>query len=172
MKNLFLSIAILMSVNVYSQSFGGKYGVILTKINNDLYTGPQQSWIFGGFYNHKLTDKISIQPELLLSDRGGYYREASRSVSQKYVDFPLQAKFSLPKNDIKPYFMAGVSPSILLSNKESKDGSVYASPVNAAGILTIGMDCKMTEKVEAVFELRGWAGLDYQSVSFNFGFKF
>jgi hypothetical protein len=172
MKKLSFAIAILISTTCYSQKWGAKYGVILTKINNELYSGPQQSWILGGFYNHKLSDNISIQPELLLSDRGGYYQEASRSVSQKYVDFPIQAKFSLPKRDLKPYLMAGVSPSILLSNKESNDGFVYASKVNAAGIVSIGMDCKVTEKVDMILELRGWAGLDYQSLSFNFGFKF
>lgn len=172
MKTFFISIAILISTTCYSQKWGAKYGVILTKINSDLYTGPQQSWIFGGFYNHKLSDNVSLQPEVMFSERGGYYQEQNRSVSQKYLDIPLQAKFMFPKKDIKPYLMAGISPSILLSNKESNGGYVRTSPINASGIVSIGMQCKATEKLNVIFEARGWAGLDYSSFSFHFGFQF
>lgn len=167
-----IAILILLSTAAMSQKWGSKYGVILTKINNQYYSGPQQSWIIGGYYNHKISESVSIQPELMFSERGGYFQEQNRSVSQKYLDIPLQAKFMFPKKDIKPYLMAGISPSILLSNKESNGGSVYASPINAAGIVTLGMQCKATEKLNVIFEARGWAGLDYSSFSFHFGFQF
>jgi hypothetical protein len=172
MKNIILSIAILISFNAYSQKIGVKYGFMLTKINHALYTGPQQSYNIGVLYNHKLSEVVSIQPEIIFSDKGGYYREANRSVSQKYVDFPLQAKFTMPKGSVRPYLMTGISPSLLVSNKESNDGFVFASKVNAAGIVSIGIDCKASEKMDVIFEARGWAGLDYQSFSFNFGIKF
>ncbi|MBN2744758.1 MAG: PorT family protein [Marinilabiliaceae bacterium] len=69
--------AVMMTTGAFAQvSFGVKAGLNLSKLTSE-YEGESEtsdnriSAAFGGFMNYQLSDKFSIQPELLISMEGG-----------------------------------------------------------------------------------------------------
>lgn len=69
--------AAMMTTGAFAQvSFGVKAGLNLSKLTSE-YEGESEtsdnriSAAFGGFMNYQLSDKFSIQPELLISMEGG-----------------------------------------------------------------------------------------------------
>ena len=71
----------------------------------------------GIFFDHALTEIISIQPEILFMLNGTKSETLENTgINLSYIDIPLLAKFSLPTDaDFVPYFFAGPSIGILMS---------------------------------------------------------
>jgi len=107
MKKLLLSAVAVMAFGVAAQaqemSFGAKAGLNLANMTGDAETaGSRTGFHVGAVAEFKLSDKFSIQPELLYSMQGAKNEFLGEEYDLKldYINLPIMAKF---------YVMEGLS---------------------------------------------------------------
>lgn len=114
----------LLAVNVSKAQeirFGAKAGLNLATLTGDAMTGfdTRTSFHIGGLVEIPLSEKFSVQPELLYSEKGSEF--FSTELSLGYLDIPVLAKYHIIKG-----LSAELGPvaSILLKAEETKRGEV------------------------------------------------
>lgn len=129
-------------------------------------TGP--TW--GIFANFEL-GPVTIQPEVLLSQRGVKYSDyegadavVTGHMKLDYIEIPILVKYSFMSGPVKPFVFAGPSFSFLrkarngyevdvTDNTENPDYSYYYDysdyfkKTEIAGIFGIGVDCQLSKVV-------------------------
>ena len=123
MKRLLLALALVTllcgSASAEGMTWGAKGGINLADLEGDGISGNEMKLVAGGgiFFDHALTEIISIQPEILFMLNGTKSETLENTgINLSYIDIPLLAKFSLPTDaDFVPYFFAGPSIGILMS---------------------------------------------------------
>ena len=111
-----LSVFTLTATNAQEIKFGAKAGVNFATFTGDALTGfdTRVSFHIGGLAEIPLSEKFSIQPELLYSEKGSDF---FTSIDLSYLDIPLMAKYQIIKGLSAEL---GPVPSILLKAKETK----------------------------------------------------
>ena len=125
-KTIFLALAIIgITTTGYSQKikFGAKAGMNMASWAGDLEDGTNMrvSMHFGGLVEFKLTDKFSIQPEVLYSGQGvtmkgqySYNQSYKSSFRFDYLNIPVMAKYYIVEGfNVE----AGPQVGVLLSSK-------------------------------------------------------
>lgn len=104
---IILIIAVIPATQSYAQfgiALGPKAGVGVTTFRGlDEYNIDERTgWVGGLFLNIQFTPVFTLQPELLLSEKGAEYSDNNYSVSAEisYFEVPVLAKFRIPINDI------------------------------------------------------------------------
>lgn len=99
MKKVILSLGLLAGIStaVHAQgiTYGVKAGASLTSLTGDNITGIKSKigFLGGGFVNFGLSDLISIQPEVLYSQKGcGYDANSNYKTKFNYIDVPVLVK--------------------------------------------------------------------------------
>ncbi|MFC4095949.1 porin family protein [Euzebyella saccharophila] len=105
MKNLlFVCFLILGSIHLSAQDFGFgvKAGVNISNLGGDYYVGlgslgSRVAFHLGGVAEVPITDKISVQPELLYSSQGSNWDYGSNGENLKldYVNLPILGKYHI-----------------------------------------------------------------------------
>lgn len=83
-----------LSVNAQDIQFGAKAGLNLATLGGDAEVDSRTSFHVGGFAELMISDKFSVQPELLYSAQGGVSEENDDIVTQlDYINLPVLGKF-------------------------------------------------------------------------------
>lgn len=172
-KNVLTSLLALVFGFTYSQNtqFGIKGGMnVATQTSTeselvDLKTSSLIGFHIGGFVEFKLSDKFSVQPELLYSAQGGKYSVVLRQTNDpdlntnaevvtnlSYINIPVMFKYYVIE---KLSLEAGPQIGILISSKEkiTQPGSSYSSnndnfePIDFG--LNLGAGYDITENISA-----------------------
>lgn len=162
MKKTFLIAATLFAISFSAQAqlakLGIKGGLNYANINGpEIQTDAITSYHVGLVAELKLTDKFSVQPELLYSTQGATYKNVVTEFKNElgYLAVPVLAKIYL-NNTIS--LEAGPQASFLLSERNDfnvKDSNTFDFSVNA------GLGVKLTEN----FFLQGRYNLGLTDVS-------
>lgn len=110
MRRLLLAVVLFLYAysNAQSTRFGVKAGANISWLNGDAdLPKPVPGFHAGGFVEIKISDKFSIQPEILFSTQGGkvqvfenygysYYSE-KQTISLGYLNIPILAKYYITK---------------------------------------------------------------------------
>lgn len=95
-KSLFITLITLASFSVNAQDihFGVKAGLNLASLGGDAEVDSRTSFHIGGLAEIKVSEKFSVQPELLYSAQGAVAEGNSDIVTQlDYINLPVFAKF-------------------------------------------------------------------------------
>lgn len=162
MKKTFIIAGALLAMSFSAQAqlakFGIKGGLNYANINgSDIQTDAITSYHVGLVAELKLTDRFSVQPELLYSTQGATYKNAITEFKNElgYLAIPVLAKVYLNKTIS---LEVGPQASFLLSEKNDldlKDSNTFDFSVNA------GLGVKITEN----FFLQGRYNLGLTDVS-------
>jgi hypothetical protein len=129
--------------------------LILGSSDFQLTSEPRIGLSSGILVDFKLAKFLSLQPEISYSQKGAKFSGsgtitidgtdhslyADITMQLDYLDFVLNAKISLTKNKIKPYFITGLGLGYLVSSrgkeKDKIDGELYteSSKLNMFGKL-------------------------------------
>jgi len=171
-KILFAAVGLLAAIS-YAQdiTYGAKAGVNISNFSgNDIEdTKPVFGALFGGFAEISISDKFSIQPELLFSMQGarseysesepGYSFSEENRTKLNYLNIPVLAKYFINE---KIALLAGPQVGILLSAKEKFEGTEtfmgqtisYAETIDAKDFyrsivlgFNIGVTYSFTDKI-------------------------
>ncbi|WP_166921875.1 porin family protein [Flavobacterium poyangense] len=103
MKKMMLTAVAVMAFafsNAQEVKFGVKGGINLHTLTGDVENeSPKVGFQVGGFAEIKISDKFSVQPEILFSTQGAKFEESNSLVSTKdntclsYLNVPVMAKF-------------------------------------------------------------------------------
>src|SRR5690606_9363365 len=100
MKKLLLSTAIaifaIANVNAQSLNFGAKAGLNLANVGGDIDENEGiVGFHIGGVAEISISEKFSIQPELLFSAQGTKFEEGDGKLTMKlnYINIPVMAKY-------------------------------------------------------------------------------
>ncbi len=150
---------------------GFKIGVNLASVGGDLQnTSTKFGLVFGGYFAHTFSEKVAIQPEILISMKG-YEQGTNFSLSINYLEVPVLTRILLPiQSNIEPSFVIGPSFGLRLTSK----GNLNGQTGNFDGIKTtdVGLSLGFSGKIgnfPAVFDIRYTLGLQSIADS-NFGF--
>ena len=132
MKKIILSLALLAGfASVANAQTGVKYG-IKGGFNGATFSGTDSKgseykagFAAGGFLNFGISDQISIQPELLYSQKGasadgqtfGSYNDATAKVTLGYIDVPILARVNTGDDGKGLFFELGPQGSFLLHQR-------------------------------------------------------
>lgn len=105
----------LLGIFANAQQFGAKAGMNISSLSEDGFKSKVGAFV-GVFMNHSLSDKFSIQPELLYSMKGAKYEEqgVSGSWNVDYISVPVMLQYNVTP---ALYLEAGPEVSLLLSAK-------------------------------------------------------
>ncbi|ALO16413.1 hypothetical protein L21SP5_02790 [Salinivirga cyanobacteriivorans] len=115
MKKLSVLFAIVLAFTMASQaqvSFGVKGGLNLANIygSDAEDNGMKIGYQIGGVANLELTDAFSVQPSLLLSNKGATDTETDMVMSLNYLEIPINAVYSFGEIQVfaGPYVGVGL----------------------------------------------------------------
>lgn len=200
MKKVILAAIAVMTfglANAQDINFGVKGGINLSTFTGDVEDASSKiGFQVGGFAEVKLTDKFSIQPEVLYSLQGAKFKESGEYYSFKenvhasYLNIPVLAKYYvIDKLSVE----AGPQVGFLLSAKNKwegvEDGEKYSGTVNVKDefksvdfSLNIGAGYDFTENISAGvrynFGISNISDSDYDVknhnnvISLSVGYKF
>ncbi len=161
MKNLFLitllSICTFHASKAQNLRFGAKAGLNLSTFTGDALTGldTREGFHIGALVEIPLSEKFSVQPELLYSQKGSEF--FSRELSLNYLDIPVMAKYHIIKG-----LSAELGPvaSILLGAEET-DREVVVDVSDFTKKFDIGIGAGATYRLDlgVFFSLRFTKGL-------------
>ena len=183
MKKVLLTVAAVMAfglMNAQEVKYGAKAGLNLSNLAGDVENADMKvGFQIGGFAEIKVSDKFSVQPELLFSTQGAkseesysdMYGSITIDLTQKlnYLNVPVMAKYYVDK---KFYLEAGPQIGFLLSAEQKAVAkgiyygeSVYEtetvdnkSSLNSTDFgINIGLGFNFTDKIGA--NLRYTSGL-------------
>ncbi|MEQ9375522.1 MAG: porin family protein [Imperialibacter sp.] len=110
--------------------FGVRAGAAINRLTyfvdskNNLYYDhrfdSKIGFLIGPFLNMVLTDKLSVQTEIILATKASYLSDVlfvysgqpwydETNVAVSYIELPISFKYTLPTQNIKPYILAGGS---------------------------------------------------------------
>ena len=103
---LALSVFALLATGAFAQiSYGVKAGLNISKLTGDADTDSRMAPYFGGFMNYEMSDKFSLQPELVVSMEGGKDEESETYEGKTYsydatykltfLNIPILAKYKV-----------------------------------------------------------------------------
>lgn len=120
MKRTWFASALVMGALVFAQasaaqSIGFRVGVSSSNVSTDqvdlVDTDSRTGFVAGGFLNVGLGDVLSIQPEILYSQKGFGVSEAGASATAEldYIEFPLllKASFGSDGQKVRPALFVG-----------------------------------------------------------------
>ena len=116
----FLLSFVITTASAYSQSviYGVKAGLNMTTFTgNDVESAKlQPSFHVGGFINFLITEKITVQPEVLYSGKGAKFDQGNYRLG--YINVPVMAQYNDPSG-----FFAEAGPQVgLLLTAKRKTG--------------------------------------------------
>jgi opacity protein-like surface antigen len=153
MKKIFMMAIAILSFNLNAQqdsSFGAKAGLNLSKITLSASGTSDASdnlvaFHLGLFYETKIADKFTFQPELLYSAQGG--EENNSGFKLNYIQIPLMFKY-YPSSKFS--LEAGPQIGFLVSSSVFQDSASFDADELFTGIdfgLGIGLNYSFTDKV-------------------------
>lgn len=182
MKKLIIIITLIAApiISFAQSSFGIKVGYVNSYISNPAFYSSidylhRNGLMIGGLFNYGLNKSLSLQAEVLYTQKG-YINNASIqtdpagnpigsgkvSFNYNYLEVPLLIKAQFG-NNVKPYIMSGVSPSLKVVEKnvdEFKKESVNdINKFDLAFIINGGIDFKVSEKTFLFIESRATLGM-------------
>jgi len=110
-----------------SRRFGLKSGLNFANVSSRKDVdkdniGTNIGFAFGGYLIYILNKTVSIQPEIMFSQKGYVYREDTYYDSN-YLEIPILTKISIPiKSSLNPKFLIGPTFSIKLSSSYEISG--------------------------------------------------
>jgi long-subunit fatty acid transport protein len=165
MKKVFLSMITILSLgfaNAQEVKFGLKGGLNVANLSFSGNGAPSTSSLvgfhIGGFTEIKVSDKFSVQPELLYSTQGAKFKMSQDGVTLNsfklgYINLPVMAKYYVAKNFS---LEAGPQLGFLTSAKANASGSGTTVDVDVKKIfetidfgLNFGAAYDLTEKFSA-----------------------
>lgn len=174
MKKVILAAIAVMAfgfANAQDVKFGLKGGINLSRFSGDIEDASSKiGFQVGGFAEFKLTDKFSIQPELLYSTQGAKFEESEvnyfykEKINTNYLNVPVMAKYYVAS---KFSVEAGPQIGFLLSAKDKWEEMYY-------GEKNSGTDDAKDDIKSVSFGLNVGAGYDFTEnvsvgVRYNFG---
>jgi len=172
-KIVLVAIAVLTFgwANAQDVKFGLKGGIHLSSFSGDIEDASSKvGFQVGGFAEFKLTDKFSIQPELLYSTQGAKFEESEvnyyfkETINTSYLNVPVMAKYYVAN---KFSVEAGPQIGFLLSAKDKWEEMYYGEKIS-------GNDDAKDDIKSVSFGLNVGAGYDFTEnvsvgVRYNFG---
>ena len=167
-----LSVCIVISMAIcfdssaqFSIAMGPKVGATVTTFrgSDTEDVDKMASWLGGIFLNAQIAPSISLQPELLLTRRGGNFthNNARLDLSINYVEIPVLAKLRLPIADV--FF-----PHILLG-----PGFSFKTNVNYSGIdIVTGTSVTTHDSNIRKSDISAFVGAGVDAQTKNSGFFF
>jgi hypothetical protein len=147
MKKVILTTLMFCSILVSSQDFkfGVKGGLNIARLNTTLQTIPGGSTSttnvigmnVGVFGDYKISDKFSLQPELLYSMQGGKAtlnvagQSLTQTLSLNYLNIPVMVKYFFTE---KINIQTGPQIGLLLSATDKIDSSITGTPSSSANV--------------------------------------
>ena len=161
MKKLLVVVCVLMASYGYSQDvkFGAKGGLNIADFVGDDTGGNDAvtKLYFGGYINSPITDRLSFQPELLISFQGTEikddYSGETAKINTSYLNIPLLVKMDLGSNDFVSLY-AGPQFGILLNAEAEEDDETYdiEDEMNSIQLgINIGISLNVTKEVAIDF---------------------
>ena len=148
--------------NAQEVKFGVKGGLNISNFSGDVEGNKSRiGYLVGGFAEIKISEKFSIQPELLYSAQGVNFKESGSGFTNEekqingYLNIPVMAKgYVAPKVSIE----VGPQIGFLLNSKskveETVDGDVYSVEADTKKFfestdfgLNFGLGYDLTEKL-------------------------
>ena len=134
MKKVLLTVAAVMAfglMNAQEVKYGAKAGLNMSNLAGDVENADMKvGFQIGGFAEIKISDKFSVQPELLFSTQGAKSETASadefgtynekETLRLNYLNIPIMAKFYASE---KFYVEAGPQIGFLLSAESEYEAS-------------------------------------------------
>ncbi len=147
---LVLSLLFIGNTTINAQSdtttiFGIKGGVNLSKINNGK---NKLGMAIGAYAEFKISDKFSIQPELLYSKQGAKF--GSNKLKLNYINVPVLAKFSLIN---KISIEAGPQVGYLLSKSEGTLAKSNYKKLDLSAVIGLNYQISKTIGIGARYNL-------------------
>ena len=144
MKKVLLTAAAVMAfglMNAQEVKYGAKAGLNLSNLGGDAEnTDMKIGFQVGGFAEIKVSDKFSVQPELLFSTQGaktkesgsesGYSYSYESTEKANYLNIPVMAKYYASE---KFYIEAGPQFGFLMSAKSDTDYTTTFAGVTESG---------------------------------------
>lgn len=114
-----LAVLSISSVNAQEIRIGAKAGVNLATFTGDSFTGfdTRVGFHIGGLVEIPLSEKFSVQPELLYSQKGSEFFNSETHLS--YIDIPIMAKYHIIRG---LSVELGPVPSFLVKAEQTKSG--------------------------------------------------
>lgn len=117
-----LALGATMVSNAQDMSFGVKVGGALSSVIGDEVSEAQSKiGVYGGaFVNFEMTDKISLQPELLFSMQGFEVEDIDGSTNLSYLNVPVSAQYRITD---EIYGEFGPQLGVLLTAENDYEGT-------------------------------------------------
>ena len=122
---LFIVCALSLAVANAQVKYGAKAGLNFTNVSGDVNDNKIKIALhFGGFANFAITDKFSVQPELLYSAQGAKFEDAGDNDNLRlhYLNIPILGQYNDPSGF---YGETGPQFGFMLSAKVKSDGNTY-----------------------------------------------
>ncbi|WP_318640974.1 porin family protein [Flavobacterium ardleyense] len=169
MKKIILSVAAMLTfgfVNAQEVEFGVKAGVNIASITGDVEdVSAKIGFHIGGFAEIKISEKFSVQPELLFStqgakseytyNEGGFTEKSTDKLNLNYINIPVMAKLYVAEG-----FSLEAGPQIgfLMSSKTKSDYTITGG----------GMDINESVEVDS----KEFTNTVDFGLNFGLGYKF
>ncbi len=133
-------------VNAQEVKLGVKVGVNISTLNgNEDNLDAQDGWVLGATAEVALTEKFSLQPELLYSQQGAQDRE-SFLYDLKYITMPIMAKYYLAEGFS---LEAGPQLSILVKDEilsKTSDATLNPNSENLDIAVNLGLGYQLNKR--------------------------
>ncbi|MGZ2370731.1 porin family protein [Ancylomarina sp. YFZ004] len=161
MKKTLVVICVLIASCSFAQDIklGAKGGLNIADFVGDDTGGNDAvtKLYFGGYINSPITERLSFQPELLISFQGTEikddYSGESAKINTSYLNIPLLVKMDLGSNDFVSLY-AGPQLGILLDAEVEIDGDSddIEDEMNSIQLgINLGISLNVTEEVAIDF---------------------
>lgn len=134
MKKIILTILAVFTLITVNAQFGAKAGINLAKFSGDIdATSSIIGFQVGVFYEYKVSDQFSLQPEIYYSTQGSEDDDADDldldfDYKVNYLNIPIMAKYYLSA-DGGFNFQAGPQFGLLLSGTSNQTGSTSETDI-------------------------------------------
>jgi len=143
---LFAACAFLAPASLAQVDFGVRAGLNVSTFTGDAEDSEAKlGFIGGGYLNYAFSPTLSIQPEVLFSQKGAEFTEDNLTVTYRldYIDVPVLLKYTLPTGtNLLPSLYAGPQVSFKVSESVRAEGiSVDTEFIKSTDFgLTFGAD--------------------------------
>ena len=138
MKKIILTVAAVFAfgfANAQETKFGVKGGLNVANLSGDIEDNSSKvGFHVGGFVEIKVSDKFSVQPELLFSTQGTKLEESGTNYSYEsnlnlsYLNIPVMAKYYVAER-----FSLEPVPQVAFLKKAKSDFTATASGITVSG---------------------------------------
>jgi hypothetical protein len=130
---------------------------IHSKTETENFDNPKLGFVIGGAYDMKVSDRFSIQPELLFSTQRSQETYYNNTIKTNYVNLPVLFKFHPVASNFSLYAGPQVSFLSNVKRKVNDQTIVYRDAVNktdlggTAGLGYLFPKCRITADVRYYF---------------------